>query len=63
MSVYEKLKNLFRKRAPTRSEDSAPTNYLDDLKLSELRTVAKERGLRGYTKLRKADLLQLLKEE
>jgi hypothetical protein len=33
------------------------------LKLSELRAVAKERGMKGYTKYKKAELLQLLKGE
>jgi hypothetical protein len=33
---------------------------LEGLKVPELRAVAKERGLKGYTKLKKAELLDLL---
>ena len=30
------------------------------MKLAELKSLARERGLRGYTKLRKAELINLL---
>jgi len=33
---------------------------LEGLKVADLRAVAKERGLKGYTKLKKAELLELL---
>ena len=39
---------------------SAATTMLTGLKVAELRAVAKERGLKGYAKLKKAQLLELL---
>ena len=39
---------------------SATDTMLKGLKVSDLRAVAKERGLKGYTKLKKAELLELL---
>jgi len=39
---------------------SATATMLEGLKVPELRAVAKERGLKGYTKLKKAELLELL---
>ena len=39
---------------------SATATMLEGLKVPELRAVAKERGLKGYAKLKKAELLELL---
>ena len=36
---------------------------IDKKKLSELKGLAKERGLRGYSKLKKSELVQLLKSQ
>eukprot|EP01018_Ginkgo_biloba_P030545 Gb_41693 [translate_table: standard] len=36
---------------------------LSTLRLPEMRIIAKSRGLKGYSKLKKADLLELLKED
>ena len=35
---------------------------LNTLKVTELRVLAKERGLKGYTALRKADLIEMLQQ-
>ena len=40
-----------------------PEVELSSLKIVELRAIAKERGMKGYTKHKKAELLQLLKGE
>jgi len=68
MSFLDRFKDLIRIRIQ-RNEDlspgqtsSCPAVDLSELKLVELRTVAKNRGLKGYTKLRKAELLDLLNE-
>ena len=37
-------------------------NNLDFLKVSDLKALAKSKGLRGYSKLRKAELIDLLRE-
>ena len=70
MSFLKRFKNLIRYSRPDRvvpvtctpctTETTAPS--LEGLKLVELRALAKNRGLKGYTKLRKADLLNLLSE-
>ena len=68
MSFLDRFKDLIRIRVQ-RNEDlppgqtsSCPSADLTGLKLVELRAVAKNRGLKGYTKLRKAELLDLLSE-
>ena len=70
MSFLKRFKNLIRYSRPDRvvpvrrtsAATETATPSLEGLKLVELRTVAKKRGLKGYTKLRKAELLALLSE-
>ncbi len=69
MRFLDKFKDLIRFNQPERVVPTATivptattTTDLTGLKLVELRAVAKNRGLKGYTKLRKADLLDLLSE-
>ena len=53
MSWLSKVKSFF-------SNTKELDNNLEKMKLAELRALAKERGLKGYTSLRKAQLLELL---
>ena len=67
MSILERFKNIikFDRLTVTKKTESATTVVTPDLshlKLAELRAVAKDRGLKGYTQLRKAALLDLLSE-
>jgi hypothetical protein len=69
MSFLKRFKDLIRFNEPERvvptttaTRPTETTTDLTGLKLVELRTVAKDRGLKGYTKLKKADLLALLSE-
>ena len=62
MNFLKKIRCWFSKPDPT-TVIVEPETDLSGLKLSELRAVAKERGMKGYTKYKKAELLQLLKEE
>ena len=69
MSFLKRFKDLIRFNEPERVVPTTcgtclteTTTDLTGLKLVELRTVAKDRGLKGYTKLKKADLLALLSE-
>ncbi len=69
MRFLKRFKNLISYSRPDKVVpitgtpcETHPTPNLHELKLVELHAVAKERGLKGYTKLRKADLLQLLSE-
>ena len=57
MNWFTKVRSLFSKN----EETPAPTQNLDAMKLSELRAVAKERGMKGISSLRKAQLLDRLK--
>ena len=64
MSFLDRFKDLIRFNQPEKVvvATPAPATDLSGLKLVELRAEAKERGLKGYTKLRKAELLALLSE-
>ena len=62
MNLKNFVKSWFSEPEPT-PVVVEPEVDLADLKLSELRAVAKERGMKGYTKHKKAELLQLLKGE
>ena len=57
MSWIAKWKQTFFSKKQETKQD------LSSMKLSELRAVAKERGLKGYTSLRKAQLLERLQSD
>lgn len=42
--------------------DEASSQNLDDMNVSELKTLAKERGINGASSLSKAELLEVLKD-
>ena len=54
MSWITKVRSFFSNEKESTKQD------LSGMKLSELRAVAKERGMKGYTSLRKAQLLERL---
>ena len=54
MSWLTKVRSFFS------NEKEATKQDLSGMKLAELRAVAKERGMKGYTSLRKAQLLERL---
>jgi len=68
MRFLKRFKNLIHYSRPdkvvpivcTPCATEASASGLEGLKLVELRAVAKNRGLKGYTKLRKAELLDFL---
>ena len=55
MSWFSKWKQTFFSKG-----QEEPKQDLSAMKLAELRAVAKERGMKGYTSLRKAQLLERL---
>ena len=59
MSWLSKIRSLFSKEEEIQEEDVTPQD-LSTMKVSELRAVAKNRGLKGYSGLRKAQLLERL---
>ena len=65
MNIFEKIK-LFcfgSDQEPEATRDSKVVDYLGSLKLADLKAQAKARGLKGYSRLKKADLLALLREK
>jgi|TARA_Y100000296_G_scaffold28509_1_gene33178 hypothetical protein len=57
---FTELRSFFSGAATTAPEDT--TSDISELKVTELKALAKERGLKGYTGLRKAQLVELLKQ-
>ena len=74
MSFLNKILNWFNFENRTTSNDvgsssnvvqfrsKSNSDELNQLKVSELRSLAKERGLKGYTALRKNELVNLLSQ-
>ena len=74
MFLLDKLKSLFTGASTAPPETHEPetnvseantaesTQDLSTMKVVELRDIAKKRGLKGYTKLKKAELVNLLLE-
>ncbi len=54
--THEQLMNLIGGSKETETETEDLNNYT----VAELKTMAKERGLTGYSSLKKADLINLL---
>jgi hypothetical protein len=57
MSWLAKVRSFFSK------EEEATKQDLDSMKLAELRALAKNRGLKGISGLRKAQLLERLQRD
>ena len=57
MNWITKVRSFFTKEGTTTKQD------LSGMKLAELRAVAKSRGMKGYTSLRKAQLLERLQSD
>ena len=62
MNWLSKVRSFFTKEQEVEAE-AVVTQDLSSMKLAELRAVAKERGLKGYTGLRKAQLLERLQND
>ena len=71
-NLWTKVSNLFGHKLEQEDDEDfdflrgfPPKNSKENfsnLKVTELRSLAKERGLKGYTSLRKADLVMFLEE-
>jgi len=68
MNIFQKIKTFWDSHvadpAEPQSEETKGNviDYLGTLRLSDLKAHAKARGLKGYSKLRKAELLKYLRE-
>jgi len=64
MSFIDRFKQIFNINQTTTSEKEQTTTVVTDdytkLKVVELRKLAKERGFKGYSGLKKAQLIELL---
>jgi len=60
LDKFSQLQSAFESFVPLTV--SAKTVNYADLKVTELKTLAKEKGLKGYTGLRKAELIEVLKQ-
>ena len=58
MNLYEKVVGFF-KSSSSASSDDFPKD-LSTLRVVDLRSIAKSKGLRGYTHLKKVELVDLL---
>ena len=58
MNWFSKWKQTFFSKG-----QKEPEQDLSSMKLAELRAIAKDRGMKGYTSLRKAQLLERLQND
>ena len=67
MSFIDRFKQIFNINQTTTSEKEQTTTVVTDdytkLKVVELRKLAKERGFKGYSGLKKAQLIELLNKQ
>ena len=61
--THEQLMDLLAKaRGKKQTKPTATAVDYDAMTVAELKATAKEKGLKGYTALKKADLIQFLKD-
>lgn len=66
MNIFEKIKSFcfgFKEESDKPQENNNVIDYLGNLKLTDLKARAKAQGLKGYSRLKKAELLELLREK
>jgi hypothetical protein len=56
------LQNLFHAPPMPLAGTDNGDSVLNNLKVVELKSIAKEKGLKGYTGLRKAELIKMLQQ-
>ena len=58
---FERLTGSGKEQATTTTTTTTTTTDYSTLKVAELKKLAKERGLKGYSTLKKTELVELLK--
>ena len=59
---FERMRREQAKREAIKQEATNETKALKDLTYNELKALAKEKGIQGYDKMKKQELLKALKE-
>ena len=59
---FERMRREQAKREAVKQEAIGETKALKDLTYNELTALAKEKGIQGYDKMKKQELLKALKE-
>ncbi len=59
---FERMRREQAKREAVKQEAANETKALEDLTYDELKALAKEKGIQGYHKMKKQELLKALKE-
>lgn len=59
----EKAQNVTEGEEKIADFEASEVQKIDDMKLSELKELARGQGIKGFSRLKKGELLQLLKEK
>lgn len=59
---FNRMRREQAKRVAVKQEAANETKALEDMTYNELKALAKENGIQGYHKMKKQELLEVLKE-